>query len=320
MNNHDIAHILRQIAIYLAADSVPFKPRAYERAAKNIASLNQEVRDIYKEKGRKGLTDIPGVGENIALKIEEIVKTGRLKYQQQLKKKLPVNVEELEAIEGIGPKTIGTLYKKLKIKSINDLERAAKRGEIKKLAHFGQKSEQKILKGVTFLKKNTGRLLLGEVLPIAQSIEKRLKQVEGVKKAVVAGSIRRRQETIGDIDIVIGSTEPKNAINAFVNLPEVSYVYAKGPTKALVRLSIGIDADLRVVPPECFGAALQYFTGDKQHNIEVRKIAIKKGYKLSEYGLFSAKGGKLIAAHTEDDIYRKLGMKTPRPELRIGSG
>ncbi len=306
------------MAIFLSMDDVPFKPRAYEKAAATISELNREAADIYNEGGLKALEEIPGVGVSIAETIEELLKTGKCHEYEKLKNKIPVNLEELGRVEGLGPKMIHTLYRKLKVKNLNDLERVARAGKISRLAHFGQKSEEKILKGIEFLKKSSGRLPLGEVLPLAEKIEARLRAVPDVRQVAIAGSLRRRQETIGDIDIVATAKHPEKVIDAFVRMPEHAATYARGLTKALIRLNNGMDADLRVVPEDVFGAALQYFTGDKMHNIEVRKIAIKKGYKLNEYGLF--KGNKLMAAKTEEAIYEKLGMELPPPEIRTESG
>ncbi|MDP2629902.1 MAG: DNA polymerase/3'-5' exonuclease PolX [Candidatus Uhrbacteria bacterium] len=303
---------------YLEVQDVPFKPQAFARAAAVIAALTEEVADIYERDGKKGLDGIPGVGKGIAEKIEEYIKTGRIKELEQMKKKFPVNVSELSAVQGVGPKKIAVLYKKLKIKNLADLECAARAHRIAGLAHFGTKSEEKILKGIDFLKKTRGRMLLGVALPLAQEIQNHLEKVDAVGRVTVCGSIRRRQETIGDIDIVATSRDPKKVMEAFLSMKGVGHVYSSGTTKSMVRLSSGIDADLRVVPDKAYGAAAQYFTGDKQHNIEVRKIAIKKGYKLSEYGLFKNK--KLIAAKTEGDIYAMLGMDYIPPELRTASG
>src|SRR3989339_709983 len=301
MNNEKIAKIFREIAAFYEMKDVPFKPRAYERAAEGIEELNQDILDIYKRGGLEELKkEIPGAGKNLALHLEEFIKTGKLKLYEKLKKKIPVNLEELLAIEGIGPKTIFSLYKKLKIKDAKDLEASALAGKISKLPNFGKQSEDKILKSIEFSKKNTGRFLLGHALPIVQKIEDRLKKIPGVSKVTTAGSIRRMEE--------------------FVAMPEVIEVIAPGPTKTSVRLNLGINADIRVVASESFGAALQYFTGDKNHNIELRKIAIEKGFKLNEYGLFSAKNEKKLVGKTEGEIYKKLGMEWMPPELRSGSG
>jgi len=210
------------------------------------------------------------------------------------------------------------LYKKLKVKNINDLEKAAKAGKIAKIEGFGKKTEEKILKGIEFLRKSEGRFLLGSILPLTRLIEDRLRNLKEVGRVAVAGSIRRMQETVGDLDILVTSERPEKVIDFFVSMPEIAHVYSKGNTKTMVRLKNGVDVDLRVVADKSFGAALQYFTGDKRHNITLRVLAEKKKYKLNEYGLW--RGKKLIVGRTEEEIYRALGMVTPPPEIRTDSG
>ncbi len=297
---------------------VQFKPRAYEHAAFSIQSLSEDVDEIYKKGGLKALEDIPGVGQGIAERIEEYIKTGHIKDYENLKKQFPIDIEGLMSIEGVGPKLVQKLYQELKIKNISDLERAAKAGKLSNIEGFGEKSEQKILKGIKFLRQSHGRFLLGDILPTARKMLEKLHALPYIRRAEFAGSIRRMQETVGDLDILVISDKPDKVMDFFVQMPEVQDILAKGSTKTSVRLNIGMDADVRVLPPESFGAALQYFTGDKYHNIVVREIAIKKGCKLNEYGLF--KGEKLIAGKTEEEIYEKLGMVWMEPEIRTNSG
>ena len=318
LTNKDVAKMLHEIGEYLEIKKIPFKPRAYEKAAYLIDNLEEEVSEIYKKGGLKAVENIPGVGISIAEKIEELVKTGRLRYYEKLKKSLPVNIGEISAIEGIGPQMVFKLYQKLKIRNIKDLEKAAKAGKIAKMAGFGKKTEENILKGIEFLKKSGGRFLLGEILPLARLIEARLSELKEVDRAAVAGSIRRMQETIGDLDFLVASKNTTKTMDFFSKMPEVVHIYSKGATKTMVRLRGGIDADLRAVSDKNFGAALQYFTGDKGHNITVRVLAEKMGLKLNEYGLW--RGKKLIAGKTEDEIYRALKMQTPPPEIRNDSG
>jgi len=318
MNNKDIAKILYEISDILEIQNVQFKPRAYQKAAMNIETLDEELKEIYKKGGIKAIDALPGIGESIAQKIEELLKTGKLKYYAQLKKQFPMDIAGLTSIEGLGPKTAAKLYQKLKIKNLKTLEAAARTHKISKIKDFGEKTEQNILRGLEFLKSSGNRMLLSEALPLAEKIIAELQKVKGAKKVVYAGSIRRMQETIGDIDLLAVSDHPKLIMDAFVGLPEVESIHSKGETMSSVRLKIGRDTDLRVLPPKSFGAALQYFTGDKNHNIEVRKIAIKRGYKLNEYGLW--RGKKIIACETEEEIYKKLVMETPPPELRTASG
>jgi DNA polymerase (family 10) len=318
MKNQEIANILYEIAYFLEMDGVPFKPFAYEKAAITLENLEEDVEDIYKRGGTKALEAIPGIGKSIAQKIEEYLKTGKIKYYETLKKKMPVNIEELTAVEGVGPKMVKTLYQELGIRNLKDLEKAARAHKIAPLFGFGEKTEQNILQGIEFLKRSKGRFLLGEVLPVAKEIATTLVNLKEVKRIDLAGSLRRRKETIGDVDLLVVADKPEKVMDVFVNLPGVVKVWGKGTTKSSVRLKQGFDVDLRVIPEKCYGSALQYFTGSKAHNIATRKIAIDKGLKLSEYGLF--KGKKMIAGESEEEIYKKLGMDWIPPELREDKG
>ena len=318
ITNQEIARILYEIGEYLDMQGVAFKPRAYEKAAETIESLQEETTDIYKRGGLKAVEDIPGVGVSIAEKIEELIKTGRLKYYDGLKKKTPVDLSELTAVEGLGPRKIKLLYQKLGVKNLKDLERVAKTGKISKLEGFGVKSEENILKGIEFVKKSGGRFILGFVMPEIRMIENRLRALRGIKRAEAAGSVRRRKETIGDADILVISDSPKSVMDYFVSMPEVVRVFAHGETKSAVKLKNGMDVDVRVLPEESYGAALNYFTGSKDHNIALRQLAVKKRYKLSEYGLFDGK--KQIAGRTEEEIYRALGLDYIEPEMREMTG
>lgn len=318
MKNSEIAKILAEIGEYLEMQEVAFKPRAYQKVAGVIEGLQEEVAEIYKRGGLKAVEEIPRVGVSIAEKIEELLKTGRLKYYEELKKKTPINLAELSAVEGLGPKNIKKLYQKIGVKNLQDLEKAAKAGKIRKLEGFGEKSEEKIFKGIEFLKRSGGRFVLGFTMPLIREIESRLNNLKGVKRIVVAGSTRRRKETIGDADILIISEKPKLVMDFFVSMPEVIGVSAHGETKSAIKLKNGMNVDLRVVPEESYGAALNYFTGSKDHNVALREMAIKKGYKLNEYGLF--KGSKQIAGRTEEDLYKALGMDYIEPEMRENWG
>ena len=320
MRNLELAQIFYLIADLLDMKEVSFKPRAYAKVARVLESLEKDVGQIYQEGGLEALENIPGVGKNIALKIEEFIKTGKLKSYQKLKKECPVDLDSLMAIEGLGSKKIKVLYQKLKIKNLKDLEKAAKLGKIRELAGFGQKSEQAILQGIAFVKAGQGRFLLGLTLPLVKEIIGNLEKLTEVEKIKVAGSIRRMKETVGDIDILVISDQPEKVMDYFVGMPEVIKVWAKGPTKSSVRFKQGLDCDLRVIKKESFGAALQYFTGSKDHNILTRRLARKKGLKLNEYGVFSAKGGERIAGQTEEEVYQAIGLPYIEPELRTNSG
>ena len=318
ISNRAIAELLREIGEYLAMQNVPFKPRAYEKAADAIDSIEEEVSEIYKVGGIKALEEIPGVGVSIGEKIEEFLKTGRIAYYEQLKKKAPVDLSELAKVEGLGPKSIKQLYEKLGVQNLADLEKSARAGKIAKLPGFGQKSEEKILKGISFAKSFGGRFVLGSVMPAIRAIEDRLRKLPGVEKIIVAGSVRRRKETVGDADILIISKKAPPIMDSFVAMPEVASVIAHGETKSSVKLASGINVDLRVVPAESYGAALNYFTGSKEHNVALRAQAMQKGWKLNEYGLF--KGEQRIAGKTEEELYEKFGMDYIEPELRENTG
>ncbi|MBI2084642.1 MAG: DNA polymerase/3'-5' exonuclease PolX [Candidatus Aenigmarchaeota archaeon] len=319
MKNFEIAKILYNIALYLEMEEEQFKPRAYEKAARSIEALTEDVSGIYKRGGIKALMEIPGVGESIAEKIEEMLLTGKLKYYERLKKRIPVDIEGLTSIEGVGPKTIKILYKKLKIRTVGQLEKVAKQGRISKLEGFGNKSEQDILRGIEFLKRGKGRFLLGYAMPLLKEIEGRLGKLPEVKKVDIGGSTRRMKETIGDADFLVVSSKPQKVMDFFTTMPEIAHVSSKGLTKSMVKLKNGLDADIRVVPEGSYGAALQYFTGNKDHNIALRKIAIEKGWKLSEYGIFD-KSDRQIAGKSEEEVYKKLGMAWIPPELRENTG
>ncbi len=318
MINQEIAKILYEMALLLEMDDVPFKPRAFEKASLSIEALDEDVREIYTRGGLKALEEIPDVGRGIAERIEEYIKTHHIKDYERLKKKVPVDLEELKAIEGLGPKKIKLLWQKLKIRTVADLEKAARAGKLRDIPTLGQKTEENILKGIEFVKKAGGRFLLGEIYGLIKEIEARLNKLPGVDAAIAGGSIRRMKETIGDADFLVISSNPKPVMDYFVTMSEVVHVYAHGETKSMVRLENGLDCDLRVVPAESFGAALNYFTGSKDHNVELRKIAIKKGMKLSEYGLF--KGKRRVAGRTEEDLYKALGLRYIEPEMRENTG
>lgn len=316
--NKEIVHVLHEMAALYAIDGVEFKPRAYERAAQNIEALEGELADRYRQGGVKALLAVPGVGKGIAAHIEEMLSTGHFHEYEKFKKKMPVRFDELMQVEGIGPQTVATLWRKLKVKDLAGLEKAARAGRIGKLPGFGAKSERKILKGIEFLRKASGRFVLGFLAPAIRRIEEAVRGFPGVSRAAIAGSARRRKETIGDIDILASATDPAKVADHFVALPEVEHVYAKGPGRTSVRLKIGLDADLRVVPEKSWGAALCYFTGSKAHNVALRTRAMAKGRKLNEYGLF--KGKTTIAGKSEEEVYRALGLSYIEPELREAAG
>jgi len=318
MNNQEIAKIFYEIASYLEIDRVPFKPYAYQRAAMGLEGLEEDAREIYDRGGLKELEKIPGVGKNIALKIEEYLKTGKIGTYERLKKRNPFNLGELTAVEGLGVRKSKILYQQLKIKNIKDLEKAVKAHKVASLEGFGEKTEKNILQSIAFLKRSKGRFLLGEIVPIVENIIEKLKTFKEVEKISVAGSVRRMKETIGDVDILVVSKKPEKVMAFFVSLDGVEKVWSQGSTKSSVRMKEGLDMDLRVVPDKSYGSALQYFTGSKEHNIATRRIAISKNLKLNEYGVF--KGLKMIAGKNEEEVYKAIGLKAMEPELRENGG
>lgn len=320
MKNLEIAKILHEIADFLEMKEVRFKPQAYKRAAIAIENLQEDIGKIYREEGLKGLDKIPGVGESISKKIAEIIKTGKLKYHQKLKASMPVKVGELMGIRDIGPKTIKLLYKKLKVKNLKELKKAAKQQKIRKIKGLGKTVEENILEGIKFKKESGKRMLLGHVMPAAEEIREKLQKIKGAKKVEITGSYRRKKDTIGDLDILVISDKPAKVISSFCSFPEVKSTIAKGTMKSSVKLENGLRVDLYVLKEKELGSALNYFIGSKEHSIELRKIALKKGYTLSEHGLFRVKTKKWAAGRTEKEIYKKLKMQFIPPELRENRG
>ena len=318
MENQEIAKILYEIAQYLEMEGVQFKPYAYQKAAITLETLEEDIEEIYTKGGLSALKDIPGIGESIAEKIEEYLKKGKIKYYQELKKKTPLDIEKLTAVEGMGPKKVKVLYQKLGIRNLKDLEKTARAHKIAPLFGFGEKTEKNILEGIAFLKRSKGRFLLGDILPVAKEVYEKLKDLKEVEEISPAGSVRRMKETIGDVDFLVISRKPQIVMVFFTSLPGIIKIWGKGQTKSSVRMRDGFNMDIRVVPRKSYGSALQYFTGSKEHNIATRRIAMDKGLKLSEYGLF--RGPKMIAGEAEEDIYKFLGMQWIPPEMRENQG
>jgi len=321
MINKKIAKIFYNIADFLDADRVAFKPFAYRKAAQALEELDEDIAAIYERGGLGAIEEIAGIGESTGEKIEEFIKKGKISYYEQLKNRLPVDWEELTGVAGVGPKRAKILYRQLGIRNLKDLEAAARAHKISGLEGFGEKSEANIIQGVEFRKRSRGRFLLGEILPQALAVKKQMEVLGILEKVEIAGSLRRKKETIGDVDLLAASDNKKNdaqAMDFFTRLPEVEKVWGQGGTKSSVRMAGGFNIDLRIVPVASYGAALQYFTGSKEHNIALRRRAQELGYKLSEYGLF--RGGKAVAGKTEEDIYEKLGLRWIAPELRENAG
>lgn len=316
--NQQIARILREIGAFYDAEGVQFKPQAYENAAKTVENLGEELSTLYKKCGRECIDDLQDIGESISKKIENLVTGKSVSEYERFKKKYPFDIVGFSEIEGLGPKKSLKLYKALKIKTIPQLKKAAEQGKVENIKGFGKRSQEIILEGISFLAERAGRVLLPVADKRANRIVEQMLQVPGVKNFEVTGSLRRRQETIGDLDFIVTTTDEKKAREAFKNLPEVDKVFEDAPEHVFVHFTFGMDGDMLIMKPEEYGAALLHFTGNKQHNIEIRKIAIKKGWSLSEHGL--AKGKNILASKTEEEIYKKLGLQMMPPELRQGTG
>jgi len=317
-SNQEVATILREMAALYEMQDVAFKPRAYDRAAHGVESFEENLQDLFAERGDEALMHIPGVGKGIARHLKELFTTGHFKEYEKLKRKAPVDIVGLMALEGVGPKTIKVLWEKLGVRSVNDLEKAARAGKIAKLPRFGKRTEEKILKSIEFMRARGTRFILGFIAPEVERMRTMLERIPEIGRVEVAGSYRRRKETIGDIDVLITSAKPRSAVSKILALTPVAHVYGMGPTKINLRLKSGIDVDIRIVPEKSWGAALNYFTGSKLHNIALRTMAQKRGWKLSEYGLFHGKIA--LAGKTEKEVYERLGLPYIEPELREMTG
>ena len=318
MKNQLVANILYQIADLLdLKGEIFFKTRAYRMAAQTIEVLEEDIEVLTNE---DRLQEIPGVGEGLAKKIKEIVETGKLEYFEHLKKEIPEGLINLLNIPGLGPKKVAAIYKNLGITTLKELQKAANQGKLRDLDGFGEITEQNIIRGIQLLEKTSGRALLNVAYIDGLNYLKYLEKCKDIEKVNVAGSLRRMKETIGDVDILASSNNPDKAMDCFVAFAEVQQILAKGQTKSSVLLKDNIQVDLRVVEPKSYGAALQYFTGSKEHNVTLRSFAIKKGYKLNEYCLFAKNTEKFVAGKTEEEIYEKIGFPYIEPELRENRG
>jgi len=319
MKNTAIAKVFQDMAdlLELKGENV-FKIRAYQRAARTIEHLPKEI-EIMLQEG-EDLQTIPGIGEAIAKKTIELVNTGKLHVYEELKSQFPEGITTLLEIPGIGPKTANRLSTELGVKSVDDLEQAIKDGRVAGLFRLGGKTADNILQQIQAMRRKDQRIPIGEALPVVDEVLGALRPLPGVKNLTAAGSLRRFRETVGDIDLMGTADNPEEVINAFVNLPQIREVLAKGPTKASVILPGGLQADLRMVEHDSFGSLLQYFTGSKQHNITLRTREQKKGLKLSEYGITDVKTDKLEKFATEEAFYRRLGLQYIPPEIREDHG
>ncbi len=317
MTNQEVARVFNEIADMLELKGEnPFRIRAYRRAAQNIEALSMEVSGLDEE----ALQKIPGVGKDLAHKIREFVDTGTIKQLEELRKEIPAGLLQILLVPGVGPKTAKMVFDRLGISTVEELEQACREGRLSGLPGIKKKTENNILKGIEMLKRGRERMPIGRARPLAEAIVAELKKLKVIGRIEIAGSLRRWKETVKDIDILATSEEPMKVMNAFVGLDDVQEVLLKGPTRSSVLLREGIQVDLRVVEEDSFGAALQYFTGSKDHNIKIRERAMKLGLKINEYGVFRESDNRKIAGKTEVDVYRAIGLPFIEPELREDLG
>ena len=314
--NAEVAQVLKEISLLMEFEGKePFKIRAYQRAVRSIGALGEDVAAVSE---RGDLTTIPGIGKGLAEVIKDYLETGDVKILSELRTRVPVKVMELDSIPGVGIKTIKTVYEKLGLTDLDSLEKAANEGKLAGLPGLGKKTEAQILEGIQVARSGIGRSLLSDALSVAEDLTKSLRTLPQVRQIVISGSVRRRRETIGDLDLLVDATDSKAVMDAFVSHSDVSSISAQGQTKSSVRLTSGIQVDLRILPEESFGAGLQYFTGNVDHNVKLRAIAQKKGLRLNEYGLY--KDEKQVAGKDEVGIYKLLGLDFIPPELREDKG
>ena len=316
MKNQEVATVFKKIAEMLEIKGEnPFRIRAYQKAAQNIENLAEDIALIAQ---RNELDTLPGIGKDLSQKITEIITTGTLQKYEELKKEIPEGLMEIITIPGLGPRTVKMLYDELRVESIDHLEGLAQAHKLQGLPGIKAKTEENILKGIALYRQKLARVMLSTMLALSREITGELKKLKEVKQISVAGSVRRQRETIKDIDILTISPQPEKVMDFFTHLPFVETVQAKGRTKSSIRARGGIQVDLRVVEPDCFGAALCYFTGSKAHNIRLRELAVTKGLKINEYGIF--RGEKKIGGRDEQEVYTSVGLPFIPPELREDRG
>jgi DNA polymerase (family 10) len=320
IHNNDVADIFNEVAdlLEIKGDN-PFRVRAYRNAARTVGGASRSVAELALEE--KGLEGFPGIGADLAAKIRTIVETGKLPLLENLKKELPEGLSTLMKVRGLGPKKIGVLYHKLNIATLDGLKKAAAAGRLRELEGFGAKTEQSLLEELGRTKvteRGPERFKLAVAEQIVTPLFEHLKKVPGVEDIVIAGSFRRRAETVGDVDILAAAEKSSAVMDRFVHYDDVQKVLAEGATKSMVVLRGGLQVDLRVVPKVSFGAALHYFTGSKAHNIAVRTMGVKKKLKINEYGVF--RGARRIAGRTEEEVYKQVGLPYIEPELREDRG
>ncbi|SDJ33894.1 DNA polymerase (family 10) [Halovenus aranensis] len=327
--NDEVAALLEEFAMRLDAQGVDYKPRAYERAAESIRDHTVDIEALAAE-GTDAVAEIDDVGDAISSKVVEYLETGEIAELEELRAELPVEIDALTRVEGVGPRTVGQLYEELGVQTLDDLEATAEAGEIQDLRGFGEKTEQNILDGIPFAREAHERQLLGEARPRGERVRTYLADHDAVSRCELAGSIRRWKPTIGDVDVLVGSDNPEAVIDAFTDYPDASAVIEAGSTKASIRVG-AVRVDVRVVAPEEFGAALQYFTGSKDHNVAVRNRALDRGLKINEYGVFDVsaladdrqehqRAGERVGGETETEMYEAVSMAWVPPELREDRG
>jgi DNA polymerase (family 10) len=315
--NEVVESLLNEYADLLAiTGGDAFRVRTYEKAARSVGGYHAEVSTL----DEKGLQAIPSVGTSTAHKIQEFFQTGTIHALEELRAQIPAGVRQLISIPGLGPKRAMTLYREMHIASVEELADAIHEGSLRGVKGFGEKTEENILRGIELMQQAGDRVQLGVAMDLAEEIVGELSSIRACRTCAYAGSLRRMAETIGDIDILVASDRPGPVMKAFSGLTYVDRVLASGDTKTSIRTTKGLQVDLRVVPVGVWGAAMQYFTGSKSHNIRTREIAVRKGLKLSEYGLFDAKSGELIVAETEEQVYERLGLPWIPPPLREDRG
>ena len=316
MENSAIARVLGEIGDLLEIEGAnPFKIRAYRNASETVVASAERIADL----SEAALLAIPGIGKDLAAKIRELTETGSLAYHRELLAKIPASLLELLHIQGLGPKTVALLHKTLRIRTIDELEEAARAGRLEKLKGLGKKKERSILRAIGERRRRVGRHLIAEAQNVAHTLIEHLHQAVDHGTFVAVGSLRRGCETCGDVDILaIGADQ--NVGDSFVSVPGVDRVLGRGDTKSSLLLQDGIQADLRIVPVESAGATLQYFTGSKLHNVALRERALQRGLKLNEYGLFRAAGNERVAGEAEEEIYEALGLAFIPSELRENRG
>jgi DNA polymerase (family 10) len=315
--NEVVEALMQEYADLLAiSGGDPFRVRNYEKAARSIGGYHADVSSL----DAKGLVAIPNVGSSIAGKIEEMLDHGSFGALDELRTTIPDGVRRMIAIPGLGPKKAMVLYRDLGIDDVGVLEQAIREGRLEGLRGFGARTVEKILHGIDLMRRAGGRVLISVAMELAEGVVAALSELKATERVTYAGSLRRMAETIGDVDILVAATKADPIVERFTHLPDVAEVIASGGTKTSIRTGEGLQVDLRIVPPGCWGAALQYFTGSKAHNIKTRELAVRKGLKLSEYGLFVAETDELIVAETEEEVYERLGMQWVPPTLREDRG